>query len=78
MTLPLPEGLEFKDRYPFDCYSCGLGLYAKPSIFMEMGMNMGGGNCPRCKVMFQLKINDENTGMDCFAMSEGATRSGSC
>ncbi len=71
--MKLPSDMVLKEKYAFECYSCGFGLWAKPSIFMEMGMNMGGGSCPRCSKPFQLQINETNDGMNCFAMPEGPT-----
>lgn len=57
--------LNLKEKYDWTCWKCGSTKnYAKPSIFMSaFQMNTGGGQCPECKSMMVLRIDDQNERM---------------
>ena len=57
-----------KERYPFDCCLCGHNQTAAPSLFMQMGENIGGGACLACGEYLMLEISDDGEG-DCMISS---------
>lgn len=57
-------GQDLKEEYDWTCAKCGHKLSARPSMFMRMGFNMGGGSCPECKSWNHLSIDDKNVGMN--------------
>lgn len=52
------EKIHPKNKYDFTCPVCGQNNFLMPSIFMLMGINIGGGNCTKCKTYLQLEIID--------------------
>lgn len=60
---PMPNVAELEPHYPFACATCGHEQNARPSIFMEMGINTGSGQCLNCAAYLHLEIAVDNTRM---------------
>lgn len=56
-------GQNFKEAYGFTCPQCGHKAYAKPSVLMLFGINMGGGFCTKCETRIHLRIDAKNEAM---------------
>ncbi len=50
---------ELKESYLFVCAICRHEQRAKPSIFMEMGINSGHGSCLACAAFLHLEIDGD-------------------
>lgn len=46
--------------YAFDCPNCGHSQRAMPSLFMQMGINSGGGKCLECKIYLHLEVDTKS------------------
>jgi transcription elongation factor Elf1 len=54
----LPTSLVLKEKYYVACPYCGENrLTIKPSLFMQLGINLGGAQCKACRKMFQIRID---------------------
>ncbi|QMT39969.1 hypothetical protein [Neisseria shayeganii] len=43
-----------KTHYDIECPYCRAALGCQPSIFHRMGLDVGYGDCPQCKQMFEI------------------------
>lgn len=46
------------NKYTFSCPVCFKMQYIEPSIFMQMGINIGSVNCLKCKTHLKMEIVD--------------------
>lgn len=58
-----------KERYNFICPNCKYEQSAAPSMFMEMGLNLGHGTCMKCKMFLHLEIVPDINGDSMSAVS---------
>lgn len=59
--------LNLLESYPFKCWKCGYEQRANPSIMMTgFQMNLGGGQCLKCKAYLGLRIHFSNKKMVSF------------
>ena len=54
-----PESLELKGQYEVTCPYCRHEFCFRPSMMMEMGLNIGRGECLKCKSIMELRIQSE-------------------
>jgi len=47
-----------KDRFHVKCPNCKTDIYFTPSIFMQLGINMGSCNCKKCDSWLKLEVYD--------------------
>jgi len=52
-----------RQRYECEC-TCGFTFYACKSLFQQWGLiDSGSGSCPKCKVFYNLTLDEENKKM---------------